>query len=121
MSAIQIFAFYGLPSILAIGGLVYAARAKRQIAKRREHAISQGPRAIGDVVKPQDRLYFIPPSATGRKPFPEDLSAIIGGALAAAFLAAALSNLVPDSYLSDGVITAIAAVAGGVGGKLFLV
>ena len=77
---------------------------------------------IGDGVKRRDTEYFTNASgATHRSRFREDVRAIVGGALAAAFLAAAFANFVPNSLISDGAMTGIAAVAGGIGGKLFLV
>lgn len=77
---------------------------------------------IGDGLKRRDSDYFTNKSGRlHRSRFREDVRAIVGGALAAAFLAAAFSNLVPNSIISDGAMAASAALVGGVAGKLFLV
>jgi hypothetical protein len=77
---------------------------------------------IGHGVKRRDSEYFTNASgATHRNRFREDIRAVVGGALAAAFVAAAFTNLVPNSLISDGAMTVAAALAGGIGSKLFLV
>ena len=77
---------------------------------------------IGRGLTRRDADYFTNTSRKGRHSrFREDLRAIVGGALAAAFLAAAFSNLIPNTFLSDEAVTASAALAGGVMGKFFLV
>lgn len=67
--------------------------------------------------------YFVADKAKGeiRSRARIDFSAIVGGALAAAFIVAAFSNFIPNTLVSDGTLAAFAAVAGGVIGKLFLV
>jgi hypothetical protein len=78
--------------------------------------------SIGDGVTRQHSAYFTKPvGVTNRTRFREDIRAIVGGALAAAFLAAAFAGWVPNSFMSDGTMAAIAAVFGGVAGKVFLV
>jgi hypothetical protein len=57
---------------------------------------------------------------TGRTRFRDDLRAIVGGALAAAFLAAALSSFVHIPFLSVSEIALIAAGAGAIAGKIVL-
>ena len=41
MTAMQIFAFYVLPVILALGGWAYAAHARRQIQQRHKRSDEQ--------------------------------------------------------------------------------
>lgn len=78
--------------------------------------------SIGDGVKRRDSDYFTKPNGhSNRSRFREDVRAILGGALAAAFLAAAFAGWVPNSFISDGAMAALAALFGGVAGKLFLV
>jgi len=78
--------------------------------------------SIGTGLTRGDSDYFTNASGSEhRSRFREDVRAIVGGALALGFLAAALANLVPNSFISDGLMTAIAALAGGIGGKIFLV
>jgi hypothetical protein len=68
-----------------------------------------------------DHTYFTKACPrSGRTRFREDVRAIIGGALAAAFIAAWLTSLVHVPLISDGTATAVAAAAGGLAGKFFL-
>jgi hypothetical protein len=49
------------------------------------------------------------------------LRAVVGGALASAFIAAAFSNFIPNDIISDGAVTTAAAVVGGIVGKFYLI
>jgi hypothetical protein len=49
------------------------------------------------------------------------LRAIVGGALASAFIAASFSNFIPNEIISDGAFTTGAALVGGLVGKFYLI
>jgi hypothetical protein len=58
---------------------------------------------------------------TKTRPVGTTLRAIVGGALASAFIAAAFSNFIPNDIISDGAVTTAAAVVGGIIGKFYLI
>lgn len=63
-----------------------------------------------------DRRYFTGPKDNKGSALRHDLHAIVGGALAAAFIAAGLANIV-NLPLADGWVTIIAGILGGIAGK----
>jgi len=75
---------------------------------------------MGKKARALDSSYFNGTS-TERHSFRGDLRAVIGGALAFAFFAAAVTGSVEQTLLfSDATWTAIAGLAGGIAGKFML-
>lgn len=70
-----------------------------------------------------DPKYFVGDAGAADRPshFRQDLRAIVGGALAAAFVASALSGYVEIPHISDSFLTLIAGILGAVGAKYILV
>lgn len=72
-------------------------------------------------LKERDHGYFTEPRGrAGRSYFREDVRNIVGGALAAAFIATAITSFVHIPVISEGAFAAIAAVIGGFAGKTVL-
>lgn len=74
-------------------------------------------------LKSDNTRYFTEPAVSGgtHSHFRQDLRAIVGGALAAAFVAAAFTSVVELHFVSDTVFTFLAGVIGAIGGKYALV
>lgn len=72
-------------------------------------------------LKQKDPQYFLTRGGSKRSHFREDVRLIAGGALAAAFVASAFTGHIDFPWLSDSVVTFLAAVIGGVGAKYVLV
>ncbi len=74
-------------------------------------------------LRTNDSKYFVGDGATptNRSHFRQDLHAIVGGALAAAFVASALGGYVDFPHISNATLTLIAGFIGAVGGKYILV
>jgi hypothetical protein len=70
------------------------------------------------ILTERDSRYFTARGDAGHSHFREDIRAIAGGALAAAFIVAALAQVVPHF---DGTLApTVAAILGGVAGKTLL-
>jgi hypothetical protein len=75
---------------------------------------------IGRKTSQMDSTYFSS-TAAGKHNFRDDLRAIVGGALAFAFFAAAITGSIdPPLLFSDATWTAIAGLVGAVAGKVML-
>ncbi|MEA2907467.1 MAG: hypothetical protein QOI12_4854 [Alphaproteobacteria bacterium] len=74
------------------------------------------------LLRQRDTGYFTTPDGAARRSrFREDVHAMVGGAIAAAFIAAVFANFVPNEIISDGALTTIAAFVGAFIGKLTLI
>jgi hypothetical protein len=65
--------------------------------------------------------YSLLQSGGARISLQQTARAVVGGALASAFIAAALAHFIPDHIISDGLLTTGAAIAGGIVGKVYLI